>query len=78
MADLTRFDSRPWLASVPAPTAVVVTTADNLVTLDRQRELVALRPGAHVIEVEGNHVVCSAAPELFGPALRRAISRWRW
>lgn len=73
MADLTRFDSRPWLSTVPARTAVVVTTEDDLVPRHRQYELVAHRPGARVVEVAGDHVVCTAAPQRFGPALRRAL-----
>ena len=73
MAELARFDSRRWLSSVTVPSSVVVTTADTLVTPARQRELVAHRPGASVFEVDGDHVVCTAAPELFGPVLRRAV-----
>jgi pimeloyl-ACP methyl ester carboxylesterase len=73
LAELTRFDSRPWLRSVTARTGLVVTTADNVVALERQHEVVRRRPGAEVVEVEGDHVVCTAAPELFGPALRRAL-----
>lgn len=74
IVDLTRFDSRPWLASVVAPSAVVMTVQDQLVPLIRQRELLAHRPGATAYEVAGNHVVCTAAPERFGPVVRRAVT----
>lgn len=74
IAELTRFDSRSWLSSLPMPTAVVMTTQDRLIPMARQRELLAHRPGAHAFEVAGDHVVCTAAPELFGPVARRAVA----
>jgi pimeloyl-ACP methyl ester carboxylesterase len=74
IADLTRFDSRPWLASVRAPAAVVVTTRDSLVPPVRQHELVAHLRGARALEVAGDHVVCTAYPERFGPVVREAVA----
>ena len=74
IAELSRFDSRSWLPSVPARTVVVMTTRDRLVPLSRQRELLDHRPGGIAIEVEGDHVVCTVSPELFGPVVRQAVS----
>lgn len=74
IAELTRFDSRPWLSSVPGPSAVVMTTRDRLIPLGRQAELLAHLPGGQGFEVEGDHVVCTAAPELFGPVVRQAVA----
>jgi 3-oxoadipate enol-lactonase len=74
MADLVRFDSRPWLASVRTPSVVVMTTRDRLVPLHRQHELLAHRPGGRAIEVAGDHVVCTSAPERFGPVVRDAVA----
>lgn len=74
VADLSRFDSRPWLASLRVPTSVVVTGQDRLIGPARQWELADHRPGSRVLEVAGDHVVCSTAPERFGPVLREAIA----
>lgn len=74
IAELSRFDSRPWLPSVRARTVVVMTTRDRLVPLSRQRELLAHRPGGRAVEIEGDHVVCTAAPELFGPVVEQAVA----
>jgi 3-oxoadipate enol-lactonase len=73
IADLTRFDSRAWLASVRAPTAVVMTTRDDLIPLERQSELLRLRPGARSFEVAGDHGVCTGDPARFGPVVQRAV-----
>jgi 3-oxoadipate enol-lactonase len=68
---LTRFSSHDWIGDIDVPTAVVVTTLDELVPVARQRKLAASIPGARVFEVEGGHDACVSKPE-FAAALVRA------
>jgi pimeloyl-ACP methyl ester carboxylesterase len=65
---LTRFSSHDWIGEVDVPTAVVVTTRDELVPPVRQRKLAGSIPGAQVFEVRGDHDACVASPD-FPPAL---------
>jgi pimeloyl-ACP methyl ester carboxylesterase len=69
---LTRFASHDWIGQVDVPTAVIVTTRDELVPSERQRKLAASIPGAVVWEVEGDHSACIAAAHRFVPALVEA------
>jgi 3-oxoadipate enol-lactonase len=69
MRALQRFDSRPWIGTVDVPTAVVVTTLDNLVPPRSQMRLATAIAGATVWPVEGDHAVCAMQPRLFVPAL---------
>jgi pimeloyl-ACP methyl ester carboxylesterase len=68
---LTRFSSHDWIGTVDVPTAVVVTTLDELVPVVRQRKLARSIPGAEVFEVDGDHDACLREPE-FPPTLVRA------
>jgi pimeloyl-ACP methyl ester carboxylesterase len=68
---LTRFSSRDWIGAVDVPTAVVVTTLDELVPTVRQRKLAASIPGAELFEVKGDHDACIAHDD-FAPTLVRA------
>jgi pimeloyl-ACP methyl ester carboxylesterase len=69
---LSGFSSRDWIGRVNVPAAVVVTTRDELVPLERQRKLAASIPGAEVFEVDGDHSACIARADLFVPALLAA------
>ena len=51
---LSRFDARPWARNIDVPTAVVVTTGDELVEPARQRAM-GDAIGARVFEFAGNH-----------------------
>lgn len=66
------FSSHDWIGRVDVPTAVVVTTSDELVPADRQRKLAASIDGASVYEVEGDHSACIARADVFVPTLLRA------
>lgn len=68
---LSRFSSHDWIGEVDVPTAVVVTTLDELVPAARQRKLAASIPGAQVFEVVGDHDACASEPE-FAATLVRA------
>jgi pimeloyl-ACP methyl ester carboxylesterase len=55
---LTRFSSHDWIGEVNVPTAVVVTTLDELVPASRQLKLARSIPGARIFEVEDDHDAC--------------------
>jgi 3-oxoadipate enol-lactonase len=69
---LSGFSSHDWIGSVDVPTAVIVTTRDELVPPDRQLKLAASIPGAEVFEVDGDHAACVARPDQFVSALLAA------
>jgi len=65
---LSGFSSHDWIGDVDVPTAVIVTTQDQLVPPERQRKLAESIPGARVVEVEGDHSACVSRKD-FAPAL---------
>jgi 3-oxoadipate enol-lactonase len=67
-----RFSSRDWAAGIDVPTAVVITTRDELVPPRRQYRLAASIPGAKTFEVAGDHLACVRAADLFVPVLVEA------
>lgn len=69
-----RFRSDDWLGEVDVPTAVVVTTRDQVVGPSRQRALAGAIPGAHLLEVDGDHGCCVTDPDRFVPALLAACT----
>jgi 3-oxoadipate enol-lactonase len=66
---LSGFSSHDWIGEVDVPTAVVVTTRDDLVPAERQRKLAASIPRAKIFEVEGDHSACVSRADRFVPAL---------
>jgi 3-oxoadipate enol-lactonase len=74
---LSRFSSHDWIGEVDVPTAVVVTTLDELVPATRQRKLAASIPGARVFEVEGDHDACVTKAEFAATLVRacRAVTQ---
>src|SRR2546421_445151 len=70
--ELGRFDSRPWLGSVSAPVAVVVTTNDDAVAPRKQRDLAAAASAA-VFEAPINHMEIVWRGSTYNPMLLRAI-----
>jgi len=68
---LTRFSSHDWIGHVNVPTAVLVTTADELVPTVRQYKLARSIPGAELYEVDGDHDACVRS-RAFAPTLVRA------
>jgi len=67
-----RFSSSDWAAGIDVPTAVVITTQDQLVPPRRQYRLAASIPGAKIFEVAGDHLACVRAADLFVPVLVEA------
>jgi 3-oxoadipate enol-lactonase len=66
------FTSDGWIGRVDVPAAVVVTTRDGIVPMNRQLKLARAIPGATVHAVDADHGVCINAPHLFAPALLEA------
>ena len=67
-----RFSSHDWASTIDVPTAVVVTTEDQLVPPPWQYGLARSIRGAKVFEVAGDHLACVRAVDRFIPALRDA------
>jgi pimeloyl-ACP methyl ester carboxylesterase len=72
--EMSRFNSRSWLAEIEAPVAVIVPTHDQLVPPAFQRALAENIPGARLFEVEGDHVVVGANPDHYMPVLLEALA----
>jgi 3-oxoadipate enol-lactonase len=70
--ELGRFDSRPWISSLAAPVAVVLTTRDTAVPPRKQRAM-AEALGAPLFEVQGSHLAVSGRPAEFNAALLSAL-----
>jgi len=70
-----RFSSADWIGRVDVPTAVLVTTYDQVVATRRQLRLAESIPGAEVIRVAGDHGVCVTDPGRFVPALLDGCTR---
>jgi pimeloyl-ACP methyl ester carboxylesterase len=73
-AALGRFSSHEWIGDIDVPSAVVVTTEDDLVPPHRQRKLAEAIPGARVIEVAADHLACVTSARRFVPALVEACT----
>ena len=71
--ELGRFDSRPWLSSVKAPSAVVLTSRDTAVAPHKQRELAAAL-AAPVFEAPITHLQITTRPKRYNPVLLEAIA----
>jgi pimeloyl-ACP methyl ester carboxylesterase len=67
-----RFSSRDWVSNITVPTAVVITTRDEIVPTRRQYALAAAIPGAKSFEVHGDHFACAARNSNFVPQLAAA------
>lgn len=71
--ELSRFDSRPWLAPQPVPAAVVLTTKDTVVPPRKQRDLAATL-NAPVFEAAIDHLEVANAVDRYNPALLAAVA----
>ena len=71
--ELGRFDSRPWLRPLGIPSAVVVTTKDEIVPPSRQRELAAALD-AQVFEAQISHLEVASRPDRYNRPLLDALA----
>lgn len=71
--ELGRYDARDWIGELEVPTAVIITTRDELVPPRNQRDLATRMPACAVFEVTLDHDAPVASPEVFVPILSKAI-----
>jgi len=71
--ELGRFDSRPWMAPLAIPAAVVVTARDRAVPPRKQHEL-ATALGAHVFEAPIDHLDVTTNGKTYNPVLLQALA----
>jgi hypothetical protein len=69
---LGRFNSAPWIVGVDVPSAVVVTTRDQLVNPYRQLKLARAITDSSIHPVPADHAACVVDAERFVPALMSA------
>lgn len=72
LAALGRHHTRPWLARIDVPTAVVVLRHDKVIPARRQYELARRIPGATVHDIPAGHAACVMEAETFVPAFVEA------
>lgn len=63
------FTSHDWITEIDVPTAVVITSADQVVPPSRQRRLAAAIPHAAVFDLPGDHAVVLNDPARFAQVL---------
>ena len=68
-ATLGNYDSRSWLADINVPTAVIMTTADQVVHPGRQQKMVDLINNPIVYRMDANHDAVFARASEFVPLL---------
>jgi 3-oxoadipate enol-lactonase len=73
-ATLGNYDSRSWLADINVPTAVIMTTADQVVHPGRQQKMVDLINNPIVYRMDANHDAVFARASEFVPLLVDACS----
>ena len=66
------FSSHDWIGQVDVPTAVLITTQDQIVPPSRQYKLARAIPAAMTFELDADHGVCLQDPDRFAPVLVEA------
>ncbi|MEV4129596.1 alpha/beta hydrolase [Nocardia sp. NPDC049707] len=74
VAELGRFDATAWLVTLSMPTAVVITTRDRAIPVDRQLEMATMIPGASIHLVKAGHASCVLEADRFVPVLVEACA----
>jgi pimeloyl-ACP methyl ester carboxylesterase len=66
-----RVDSTPLLESIRYPVVIIHGDADNLISVDRAREVKAALPNANLVEISGaGHIPMMEAKEKTAEALK--------
>jgi 3-oxoadipate enol-lactonase len=73
-AEAATFNSQSWLGRSRCPAAVIVTTADSVVSAASQRQMSQRLVGSAVYEVDADHFACIKRPAAFNAALVSACS----
>jgi 3-oxoadipate enol-lactonase len=66
------FTSHDWIGQVDVPTAVLITTQDQVVPPSRQHKLARAIPAAMTFEIDADHGVCLQEPDRFASVLVEA------
>lgn len=74
VAAIGRHHSRPWLAEIDVPTAVIVTNRDRVVPAERQIALARRIPGATVHDIDAGHAAVLLEADRWVPALVEACA----
>ncbi len=74
VAALGRHHSRPWLAKIDVPTAVVITCNDKVIPASRQLALARKIRGATLHDIDAGHACCVLEAETFVPAMVEATA----
>lgn len=74
LAEMMRFDSRPWIGDVDVPTSVLISGRDRVIPPRQQRWLAERIPDARAVTVEAGHASCTLQSEVFVPGLRDAVA----
>lgn len=73
VAEIVRFDSRPWITDIDVPTSVVIPSRDRFISPRHQQWIASQIPAAHEVTVDAGHACCTLQPEAFVPGLRSAV-----
>ena len=69
---LSKFDARPFAHTITVPSVVILTTKDQLVMPEKQRQLTEATH-SQVVELHGDHFVSFNQPTEFANAIQRAV-----
>jgi diacylglycerol O-acyltransferase len=73
VAEITRFDSTPWVGDIDVPTSVLITLRDRVFSARRQRWLADQIADAHTVTVDAGHARCTLQADRFRRGLRDAV-----
>jgi diacylglycerol O-acyltransferase len=73
LAEITRFDSRSWIAQIDVPTSVLVPLRDRFLSPRHQQWIGRQIPHAHTVSVDAGHACCTLQSDKFVPALGEAV-----
>ncbi len=74
VAALGRHHSRPWVARIDVPTAVILPLRDRVIPVQRQIALARRIPGATTHEIAGGHAAVVLEAEKFVPVMLQATN----
>lgn len=73
LAEIVRFDSRPWLAEIDVPTSVLIPAKDKAISPKHQHWLAHQIRDAYAVTVDGGHACCTLQHQVFLPGLHDAV-----
>ncbi|MEO6795247.1 MAG: alpha/beta hydrolase [Mycobacterium sp.] len=73
LAEIVRFDSRPWLSEIDVPTSVVIPSKDKAISPKHQHWMAGQIRDCHIVTVDGGHACCTLGHRVFLPGLSAAV-----